>query len=75
MKTVQGFPKAVTVREISSIQLKKCFRKGYQIFAANMEEASKDKVPNLEDHAVLEDFEDVFKEVPGLPQREILISL
>jgi hypothetical protein len=29
-----------------------------------MEEAPKEKVPNLEDHAVLEDFEDVFKEVP-----------
>jgi hypothetical protein len=32
-----------------------------------MGEASKDKVPNLEDHAVLEYFEDVFKEIPGLP--------
>jgi hypothetical protein len=29
----------------------------------------KDKVPNLEDYAVLEDFEDVFKEVPRLPPR------
>ena len=33
-----------------------------------MEEASKDKVPNLEDHAVLKYF-DVFKEVLGLPPR------
>jgi hypothetical protein len=47
--------------------LKKCYRKGCQIFVAHMEEASKDKVPNLEDHAVLEYFEDVFKEVPGIP--------
>ena len=29
-----------------------------------MEETPRDKVPKLEDHAVLEDFEDVFKEVP-----------
>jgi hypothetical protein len=29
----------------------------------------RDKVPNLEDYAALEDFEDVFKEVPGLPPR------
>jgi hypothetical protein len=29
-----------------------------------MEEAFKDKVPNMEDHEVLEYFEDVFKEVP-----------
>jgi hypothetical protein len=53
----------------------KVLQEGCQIFAAHMEEASKDKVSNIEDHAVLEDFEDVFKEVPGLPQREILISL
>jgi hypothetical protein len=75
IKKVQGIPRAVTIKEISAMQLKKCYRKGCQIFAAHMEEASKDKVPNMEDHAVLEDFEDVFKEVPGLPQREILISL
>jgi hypothetical protein len=32
-------------------------------------ETPRDKVPNLEDYAVLEDFEDVFKEVPRLPPR------
>ena len=58
------------------MQLKKCYKKGCQIFAAHMEEASKDKVPNLEDHVVLEDFEDVFKEVPGLPpKRDIDFSI
>jgi hypothetical protein len=58
------------------LQLKKCYRKGCQIFAAHMEETPKDKVPNLEDHAVLEDFEDVFKEVPGLPpKRDIDFSI
>jgi hypothetical protein len=41
-----------------------------------MEETPKDKVPNLEDHAFLEDFEDVFKEVPGLPpKRDIDFSI
>jgi hypothetical protein len=41
-----------------------------------MEETPKDKVPNIEDHAVLEDFEDVFKEVPGLPpKRDIDFSI
>jgi hypothetical protein len=34
-----------------------------------MEETPKYKVPNLEDYAVLEDFEDVFKEVPRVPPR------
>jgi hypothetical protein len=58
------------------MQLKKCYRKGCQIFANHIEEASKDKVPNLEDHAVLGDFEDVFKEIPGLPpKRDIDFSI
>jgi hypothetical protein len=76
LRKVQGIPRAVTIREISALQLKKCYRKGCQIFAAHMEETTKDKVPNLEDHAVLEDFEDVFKEVPGLPpKRDIDFSI
>jgi hypothetical protein len=37
--------------------------------AAHLEETPRDKVPILEDYAVLEDFEDVFKEVPRLPPR------
>ena len=41
-----------------------------------MEETPRDKVPNLEDHAVLEEFEDLFKEVPGLPSnRDIAFSI
>jgi hypothetical protein len=51
------------------MQLKKCYRKGYQIFAAHMEEATKDKVPNLEDHIVLKYFEYLFKEIAGLPPK------
>jgi hypothetical protein len=51
------------------LQLKKCYRKGCQIIAAHLAETPRDKVPNLEDYAVLEYFEDVFKEVPGLPPR------
>ena len=34
-----------------------------------MEERPEDKVPNLENYVVLKEFEDVFKEVPGLPPR------
>jgi hypothetical protein len=41
-----------------------------------MEETPKDKVPNLEYYAILEEFEDVFKEVPGLPpKRDIDFSI
>jgi hypothetical protein len=72
LRKVQGIPKAVTIREISALQLKKCYRKGCQIFATHMEEIPKDKVPNLEDHAILEEFKDMFKEVPGLPPKRYI---
>jgi hypothetical protein len=61
---VKGIPKAVTIKEISALQMKKCYRKGCQIFAAHMEETPKDNVPNSEDHVVLKEFEDVFKKIP-----------
>jgi hypothetical protein len=46
--------------------LKKIYRKGCQVFAVHMEETPKDKVSNVEEYAVLKDFEDVFKEIPEL---------
>jgi hypothetical protein len=71
-KTVQGIPRAVVFREISTMQLNKCYKKGCQLFAAHMEEASKDRVSNIEDHAVLKEFEDVFQEIPGLPLKRYI---
>jgi hypothetical protein len=61
LRKVQGIPKAVTIREISALQLKKCYRKGCQIFATHMEETPKYKVENLEDYVFIEYFEDVIK--------------
>jgi hypothetical protein len=60
---------AVTIREISSLQLKKCYRKGCQIFASHMEETPKYKVSNIEHYAFLKEFEYVFKEIPILPPK------
>jgi hypothetical protein len=58
------------------MQLNKCYRKGFQIFIAHMEEAPKGKVPNLDDHVVLKEFEDVFNEILGLhPKRDIYFSI
>jgi hypothetical protein len=66
----------MAVREISAMQLKKCYWKGYQLFAARVEEAFQEVVSNLEDHRVLKEFEDVFQEVPGLPpKRDIDFSI
>jgi hypothetical protein len=66
---VQGIPRAVAVREISAMQLKKCYQKGCQLYATQVQEASRDVVSNLENHEVLKEFKDVFQEVPGLPPR------
>jgi hypothetical protein len=52
------------------MQLKKCYRKGYQIFAAHVEETPKDKVKNHEDCVFLKYFEDVLKEIRGLPPKK-----
>jgi hypothetical protein len=68
-KSVQGIPKVVAIREISAMQLKKCYRKGCQLFATHVEEAYKDEVSKIEDHAVLKEFEDVFQKVLGLPPK------
>jgi hypothetical protein len=72
----KGIPRDIVVREVSVMQLKKSFRKGCQMFLVHMEEATKDKVASIEDHLVLRDFEDVFREILGLPpKRDIDLSI
>jgi hypothetical protein len=73
---VQGIPRVVFVREISSMQLKKSFRKGCQIFETCVEWTTRDKMPSIEYHPVLRDFEDVFGEILGmLPKRDVDFSI
>jgi hypothetical protein len=75
-RTIQEIPRAVVVKEVSAMQLNKCYRKGYQLFAAHVEEASKDEVSKIKYHAVLKEFEYVFQEVPRLPpKRDIDFSV
>jgi hypothetical protein len=68
-KKIQGIPRTVAIREISTMQLKKCYRKGCQLFAARVEGESRDKVSRIEYHEALTEFKYVFQEVPGLPQK------
>jgi hypothetical protein len=75
-KTVQGIPRVVAIREISAMHLKKCYRKGCQLFAAHVEESSIHEFSRIGHHEVLTEFKDVFKEVPGLPpKRDIDFSI
>jgi hypothetical protein len=76
LRTIQVISRAITIREISSLQLKKSYKKGCQIFAAHMEEKYKDKVSIIGYYAVIKEFEDVFKQIPGLPpKRDIGFSI
>jgi hypothetical protein len=75
-RTIQGIPRPISVREISTLQLKISFRKGCQIYATHMEEPTKDKEPNIEDYQFLKEYEDVFGELPGFPpKRDIDFSI
>jgi hypothetical protein len=73
---VKGAPRPISIREISALQLKRCFRKGCQLYAAHVEEPIYTKGPSLEYFSVLHEFEDVFQEILGLPpRREIDFSI
>jgi hypothetical protein len=77
-RTTQGISKPVSVRQISAMQLKKCMRKGCQVYAIQVTNlAIKGDKPKLEDFVVLCDFKDMFvDEIPELPpRREIDFSI
>ena len=52
------------------MQLKKLCRKGFQLYATHILEATRDETPRLEDYQELQEFKDVFPdEIPGLPPK------
>ena len=52
------------------MQLKKFCRKGFQLYAAQILEETRDETPRLEDYQVLQEFRDVFPdEIPGIPPK------
>jgi hypothetical protein len=61
LKSGQGIPRVVMIREVSTLQLNKNFRKCCQVFAEHMEEEPNVKVPSIEDCVVLKEVEYVFK--------------
>ena len=74
---VQGIPKKVYVRQISTLQAKKCVRKGYKLFAVNIQDVESDREQRIEYFPVLEEFKDMFpKEIPGLtPEQDLYFSI
>ena len=74
--TVKGVPRPISIRDILTLHLKRCFRKGFQLYATHVEEKNNTKGPSLEDFSVLHEFEDVFQAIPGFPpRREIDFSI
>ena len=67
---MKGIPRVISVRQISTMQLKKFCMKGFQLYAAHISEATENEIPRLEDFHVLQEFKDVFPdEILGLPPK------
>jgi hypothetical protein len=61
-RTLQGVHKPISVRQISTLQVKKCCRKGCPLYAIQVLESTEDNKPSIEDHPVLREYKDVFPE-------------
>ena len=72
---IQGIKIKVSLRFISAMQMKRCLRKGCQVYI--VQEVSKEKGPSLNQCPILSEFLDVFpKELPGLPpKRELYFTI
>ena len=53
-KVVKGIPKVISVRQVSTMQLKKFCRKGFQLYASHIVEEIENETPRLEDFHVLQ---------------------
>ena len=74
---VEGIPKSISLRQITVLQLKKCLRKGCQLYASHAKDTiAKDRSPDISEFPILQEFVDVFQEVPSLPtKRDIEFSI
>jgi hypothetical protein len=68
--SLQGIQKPVSVRQISTLQMRKYFRKGCPLYAIQVLKTIEGDKSSLDNHPILREYRDVFlKEVPGLPLR------
>ena len=52
-RVVRGIPKVISVRHISTMQLKKFYRKGWRVYVAHVLEEAENETPRLENFHVL----------------------
>jgi hypothetical protein len=68
--TLQGIQKPVSVRQISTLQMRKYCRKGCPLYAIQVLKTIEGAKLSPDDHPILREYRDVFsEEVPGLPPR------
>ena len=74
---IQGIPKKVSVRNIFSLQVKKCIRKGCKLFVVNIEHVEAKREKHIEEFLFLIHFMDVFpEEIAGSPlKRDLYFSI
>ena len=74
--TKKGIPRPISLRHITTLQLKKCLRKGFQLYAIHVEESKEGKEIENQDYPILQNFADIFQEPLGIPpKRDIDFSI
>ena len=69
-RIVKGIPKVISVRWVSTMQLKKFCRKFHRLYAAQVVEEAENETPTLDYFHVLQEFRDVFPDKnPRLPPK------
>ena len=72
--TIKGIYRPISTQQISVVQLKKCFRKGCQLYAIKVVEIKLERPKRtLEQFPILKEFQDVFPdEIPLFPPKRDL---
>ena len=75
LRVVRGIPKVISIRQASTMQLKKLCGKGDRLYATHVLEVEESETPRLEDFHVLQEFKDAFlDEIPRLPPKRDIDS-
>ena len=67
---IQSIPKKVSMRQISTLQAKKCIRKGCKLSTINIRDIETEREQHIEEFLILVEFKDVFlEEIQGFPPK------
>ena len=67
---IKGIPRTISFRKISTLQIKRCVRKGCKVFVVHVIDNEKEEnKKDIENFLMLQEFQDVFQEIHGLPPK------